>query len=142
MTDTLYARDVLRLAASAAGAGTLSPCDAQGAARNPICGDRVSVTLTLDGAGHITALAHETQACVLTQASAAILATHIAGSDGGAVEQLHHRVRAMLKGAASPDAPFDDYTTLAGAAEHRNRHKCVLLPIEAVLDALGKKSAS
>jgi nitrogen fixation NifU-like protein len=138
VNDTLYARELLRLAAAATGAGRLSPCDAQGTARNPVCGDRVSVTLRLDNERHISELAHETQACVLTQASAAILGAHAAGADIAAVETLQEQVRAMLHGDATPPAPFADYGALAGAAQHRNRHRCVLLPIEAVLDALKK----
>jgi nitrogen fixation NifU-like protein len=141
MSDELYARDLLRLAASAAGAGKLVPHDAMGAARNPVCGDRVSVTLRLDPDRRILDIAHETQACVLTQASAAILGMHLQGADARAVERLQEDVRAMLQGSDAPQAPFGDYSALAGAAQHRNRHRCVLLPIEAVLDALGKRTA-
>jgi nitrogen fixation NifU-like protein len=136
MSDPLYAKDVLRLAASAAGAGRLDPHDAKGEARNPVCGDRVSVTLALDAAGRVAALAHETHACVLAQASAAILALHLPGTARGAVEDLRNSVSAMLKGESAPPAPFGDYATLRGVAAHRNRHQCVLLPIDAVLAAL------
>jgi nitrogen fixation NifU-like protein len=140
MSDALYAKDVLRLAASAAGAGRLEPHDAAGTARNPVCGDRVNVTLLLDPSGHVTALAHETHACVLAQASAAILALHLPGADRAAVETLRGAVSGMLKGASSPPAPFGDYAALHGVAAHRNRHQCVLLPIDAVLAALTGRS--
>jgi nitrogen fixation NifU-like protein len=140
MSDELYARELLRLAASAAGAGTLSPCDAAGSARNPVCGDRVTVTLRLDPKGRISDLAHETQACVLAQASAAILGAHSSGADMTGVEHLRDAVNGMLHGGRPPETPFGDYSALAGAAQHRNRHRCVLLPIEAVLDALSKSA--
>ena len=136
MSDPLYAKEVLRLAASAAGAGKLEPHDAAGTARNPVCGDRVSVTLSLDGDGKISALAHETHACVLAQASAAILALNLRGAGNEAVEALRSDVAAMLRGDAVPPAPFGDYAALRGVAAHRNRHQCVLLPIDAVLAAL------
>jgi NifU-like protein involved in Fe-S cluster formation len=142
VNDPLYATDVLRLAASATGAGTLDPCDARGTARNPVCGDRVGVTLKLDAGGRIEAMAHETHACVLAQASAAILGARLGGSDIRAVESLRNRVAAMLKGEALPAPPFADYGALKGAAAHRNRHACVLLPIDAVLDALQRKVAN
>jgi NifU-like protein involved in Fe-S cluster formation len=134
--DPLYAKDVLRLAASAAGAGRIEPHDAAGEARNPICGDRVSVTLAFGELGTIEALAHETHACVLAQASAALLARHLPGADRQVVETLQESVQAMLKGGTVPLPPFADYALLRGVAAHRNRHRCVLLPIEAVLAAL------
>jgi nitrogen fixation NifU-like protein len=136
MSDSLYAKELLRLAAQAAGAGVLDPCDATGRAHNPICGDRISVTMCLEG-NRILRLAHETQACVLTQASASILGAKLPDADLHAVEALYRDVREMLQGNGAPVEPFDDYKALMGAAMHRNRHKCVLLPIEAVLNAMG-----
>lgn len=138
MTDALYARELLRLAAAATGAGRLERYDAQGNASNPICGDRVAVTLTYDSERHIAELAHETRACVLAQASAAILAAHLPGASREDVVALRADVQAMLGGAKEPPAPYSDYAALRGAAEHRNRHTCVLLPLDAVLDALNK----
>ncbi|HXJ02816.1 MAG TPA: iron-sulfur cluster assembly scaffold protein [Micropepsaceae bacterium] len=136
MSDPLYAKDLLRLAANATGAGKLVPSDAQGSAHNPTCGDRVAVTLRLDKSGRIAEMAHETQACVLAQASASILGSHLAGADKSEIQTLREQVAAMLRDGAVPAAPFGDYSALTGAATYRNRHTCVLLPIDAVLDAL------
>jgi nitrogen fixation NifU-like protein len=138
MSDPLYAKDLLRLAANAAGAGRLIPCDAEGLAYNPTCGDRVSVTLSLDDEGHVTAMAHETNACVLAQASASILAANLPGADETIVRDLRAQVAAMLRDGEVPSTPFADYAALNGAASYRSRHACVLLPIDAVLDALAK----
>jgi nitrogen fixation NifU-like protein len=139
MSDPLYAKDLLRLAANATGAGRLAPFDAEGRAHNPTCGDRVGVTLRVDGAGRIAAMAHETHACVLAQASASILGAHLEGTDSAGVQLLRAKVAAMLRDNAGPPADFSDYAALAGAAIHRNRHSCVLLPLDAVLDALSKR---
>jgi NifU-like protein involved in Fe-S cluster formation len=94
------------------------------------------VTLRLDGAARITAMAHETQACVLAQASASILGAHLAGADAAGVQTLRGEVAAMLREGVGPPTLFADYAALTGAAIYRNRHACVLLPIDAVLDAL------
>jgi nitrogen fixation NifU-like protein len=139
LSDPLYAKALLRLAAQSVGAGVLKPCDACGHAHNPICGDRVRMTLNLKD-GHILRLAHETQACVLTQASASILGANLKDADLNLVEALYQDVSAMLQGGEAPKPPFEDYQALLGAVIHRNRHKCVLLPIEAVLDALAGNS--
>ena len=138
MRDPLYAKDLLRLAASATGAGVFSPCDAKGDASNPVCGDRVTVTLTRDTNGQIIRLGHDTHACVLAQASAAILGAHLPGAASADVAALRANVVSMLRGEGIPAAPFADYAALLGAAQHRNRHSCVLLPIDAVINALNK----
>lgn len=139
MSDPLYAKELLRLAAQAVGAGKLVPCDAEGRAYNPTCGDRVEITLRFDTEGGIGAIAHETKACVLAQASASILGTHLSGAGEESVKDLRDQVARMLQEGTVPPAPFGDYAVLAGAASFRNRHKCVLLPIDAVLDALSRR---
>lgn len=134
MSDPLYKKELLRLAADAVGAGRLAvPCGTA-SAHNPACGDKVTIDVALDG-GRIAAIAHDTKACVLTQASAAILGSGATGMDRAEIVLLHAAVSAMLSGGGAPDAPFETYAVFDGVAGHRNRHKCVLLPIEAVIAA-------
>jgi NifU-like protein involved in Fe-S cluster formation len=135
VSDPLYRKEVLRLAADAHGAGHLSNPRHTGIAHNPTCGDKVSVELALDSSGHITALAHETKACVLSQASASILGRDLKGHARGDVEKLRDDVTAMLNGGSVPAAPFGSYSVFDGVADVKARHRCVLLPIEAVLKA-------
>jgi SUF system NifU family Fe-S assembly protein len=136
MSDPLYRKEILRLAADAHGAGRLQHPDASGTAHNPTCGDKVTVDLTLAGDGRIEDVAHDTKACMLTQASASILGQALKGARQEDVESLANQVAAMLMAqGAAPGPPFGDYSVFEGAVEHRNRHRCVLLPIEAVLDA-------
>jgi nitrogen fixation NifU-like protein len=129
--DPLYRRELLRLAADAAGAGHLSSPDAAATVHNPACGDRVTVELML-ARGRITDLAHATEACVLTQASAALLAAMAPGRDRAALTALAEDVRMFLKGGAAPEG----YGVFDGVAGHAGRHVCVLLPLEAALKAL------
>ena len=136
MSDPLYAKDLLRLAASATGAGRLAAFNAEGSAHNPACGDRIAVTLRLDDDRRIVEIGHETAACVLTQASASLLGAHLEGSDEASVRRLRTEVSAMLREDSIPAPPFSGYSALSGAAPYRNRHTCVLLPIDAVLNAL------
>jgi nitrogen fixation NifU-like protein len=136
MSDPLYRKEILRLAADAHGTGHLPHPNLAATAHNPICGDKVSVELALDTEGRIAAMAHDTKACVLTQASASILGERLKGASRDDVEALANEVAAMLVSNAEPPAPpFEPYAAFQGAVTHRNRHRCVLLPIEAVLDA-------
>jgi NifU-like protein involved in Fe-S cluster formation len=130
--DPLYRRALLRLAADAAGAGRLPRPDGVGSARNPACGDRVTVEVALEGE-RIAALAHHAQACILTQASAALLAQAAAGQDRAGLERLRAGLGAMLAGGPPP-AP--GYEAFDGVVAHAGRHICVLLPVEAALKAL------
>jgi NifU-like protein involved in Fe-S cluster formation len=141
MSDPLYKKELLRLAADAHGAGRLPHSDATGEAFNPTCGDKVIVDLVLED-GRVAAMAHDTKACVLAQASASILGKALKGASDEDVEKLANDVAAMLvTKAPAPAAPFDAYAAFEGATEHRNRHRCVLLPVEAVLAAFEREIA-
>jgi nitrogen fixation NifU-like protein len=139
MSDPLYGKPLLRLAADAIGAGRLKEFDAEGSAHNPACGDRISVTIRTDDSGRITVMAHEAHACVLTQASASILGAHAPGTDEAVLRSLRDEVIGMLRGDGVTARPFADYAVLKPAALYRNRHACVLLPIDAVLNALAQR---
>jgi nitrogen fixation NifU-like protein len=133
LSDPLYRRELLRLAADAMGAGRLAAADTSASVHNPACGDRVTVELALnEGGGRITALAHDTHACVLTQASAALLAGKAPGLDASGLSALADGVRAFLKGGPAPQG----YAVFEGVAGHAGRHVCVMLPLEAALKAL------
>ena len=147
MTDPLYRKELLRLAADAAGAGRLPEPHGTGTAHNPACGDRVTVDIVLED-DRILGIGLESKACVLTQASASILGADAQGLCRAELLRLHAAVSAMLaEGGDPPAAPFDTYHVFDGVCVHRNRHRCVLLPIEAVLvafealdpDAVGRK---
>jgi NifU-like protein involved in Fe-S cluster formation len=136
MSDPLYRKEILRLAADAHGAGRLSGPHATATAYNPTCGDKVTVDLSVDADGHVTAMAHDTKACVLAQASASILGRSLAGASREQVEALANDIAAMLVTKSPPPAaPFAAYAAFDGAIDHRTRHRCVMLPVEAVLAA-------
>ena len=140
MSDPLYRLDLLRLAADARGAGRLSAPHATGQAYNPACGDRVIADLAFVDEC-VAEFAHETKACVLTQASASILGGVLRGITRGTLEKLRRDVMAMLDSKQQMlPGPFERYSVFAGAIEYPNRHRCVLLPIEAVLDAFAQRA--
>jgi nitrogen fixation NifU-like protein len=141
MSDPLYRKELLRLAADATGAGRLAQPCASGRAFNPACGDRVTVDVVLEN-DRIAGIAHDTRACVLTQASAAILGGELIGLTRNEIAALRDSVAAMLEGAEPPTAPFDTFSAFDGVSDHKSRHRCVLLPFEAVLAALDASESS
>ena len=135
MSDPLYRKELLRLAADAHGAGRLEGPHVTGLAHNPACGDKVTVDLELAG-GRIAKIAHDTKACVLAQASASILGQALEGKTRNDIAMLRDTLTAMLVShGAAPSPPFDAYTVFDGTIEFPSRHRCVLLPVEAVLAA-------
>jgi nitrogen fixation protein NifU and related proteins len=139
MSDLPYTTDVLRLAAEANGAGRLPPPRCSHTEQNPVCGDRTTVDLQLSEE-RITAVAHDTMACVLTQASASILGESLPGHSTAELARLRGDVEDMLKGGPAPGGSFARYRHLAEVARHPARHRCVLLPIDAALKAASEAS--
>ena len=59
------------------------------------------------------------------------------------VEALRGAVEAMLEAdGAAPAPPFEAYAVFEGAIEFASRHRCVLLPFDAILSALAASEAS
>lgn len=142
MSDLPFTKEILRVAARATGHGRLDAPDGTATCRSPTCGDRITVDVALED-GRITTMAHDARACVLCQASAAILSEALPGHRPADVDALLDQVRAMLEEDAEPPAPpFADYDLLRPAAAHKNRHRCVTLPLEATLEAIATARVS
>jgi NifU-like protein involved in Fe-S cluster formation len=138
MSDALYAKELLRWAADISHAGRLEGAQAQATEANPMCGDRCHMAFAMDR-DQVTSARHDTRACALTQASASILSAHAPGETAASVAALKEAVAAMLgAGAAAPEGKWSAYGIFAGAAAHKSRHTCVLLPLEAAVKALAK----
>lgn len=136
MAEDLYQRALLRHAADAHGAGRLADADGSATIDNPLCGDRVTVDVRLDE-GQVAELRHEVRACVLCQAAASILAAHAEGETAESLRDLEQDVRAMLTAdAPPPQGKWGEFEVFGPVAPYRNRHSCVLLPIEAAEQAL------
>ena len=139
MRDEIYQTELLKLAAQARGAGRLDQPDRTARVDNPLCGDRVTVDLKLDGGGRIEAIGFEVKACLICQASASVLGEHGPGCTADEVAEVGERVEAMLK---SDEPPLDDevgeFRPFLPVRSHKSRHECVLLPFKAIRRAFSK----
>lgn len=137
MSDDLYAKELLRWAADVSHAGHLPEPKRAATVNNAMCGDKVTIEFAVDPTHEITACRHDARACVLTQASAAIVAAKAEGEDAQTIGKIKVQVTAMLKdGAAPPAGKWSAYAIFAPVREHKSRHTCVLLPLEAAEKAL------
>ena len=134
MNDQLYQDRIVALAKAKTGAGKLSAPSRSARRDNPLCGDRVTIDVRLDGDGRIAEIAQQVRGCLLCQASASALASVAVGRDKAGVEAVRHDAeKAIGRADGQPDEPFAAFVPVKA---HKARHECVLLPIEALQDAL------
>ncbi|HWL68376.1 MAG TPA: iron-sulfur cluster assembly scaffold protein [Geminicoccus sp.] len=130
MNDALYDQAIIAEARSKTGAGRLEAPTVTAECDNPLCGDRITVDLAVQD-GAISDLAHKTRGCLLTQASASLLARYAKGGDVAAAGELRAAIEAFLKG--QEDERFAILTPVRNA---KSRWDCVTLPFQALADAL------
>ena len=134
----LYQEGLLRLARSENRAPRLARPDGRATLDNPLCGDQVTFEVEVRE-GRIAALARRVRGCVLCEASAALLGRAALGASAGELAEARARALAMLRGeAAAPEGAFQDLALFTPAREVPSRHRCVLLPFEALEEAVGQ----
>lgn len=131
MAGVLYNSDLLRLTVETASYPRLSQPHASDSARAPICGSRIALDLMFDDRGRVLSIGLDIHACAVGQASAAIMASHIAGRTP---TELRAMADALALWLADSSAPMPDWPRLVMLAEARAypaRHGAILLPFRA-----------
>lgn len=135
MTDELYHATILDRARSSERAGRLERPDASATIDNPLCGDRVTIDLKLDG-GRVSDIAQYVRGCALCRAAAATIARHAIGETADSLAETAEALRGILKGdAPAPSGAWSELSMFAPARAYKSRHDCVLLPFEAIARA-------
>jgi len=137
MSDELYQRAILDRAKSPARAGRLPAPDATVTVDNPLCGDRVTLDIKMDG-DKIADIAHHVRGCALCQASASVVSEVAVGRSPADAQSGRERLKAMLGGSEAPAAPWNELGIFMPLRSHKSRQDCVLLPFEALAQALAK----
>jgi nitrogen fixation NifU-like protein len=107
--------------------GRLDPADSSAAGHNPLCGDRLSVTLRMAGE-QVVDLRFEGQGCAISVASASLMTEAVRGRSRGEIARLYESVHALLTGRPHTDAQdLGKLLALAGVAEYPARVKCASL---------------
>lgn len=114
--------------------------DASHAAKghNPLCGDRVQVSLHVDGGGHIDQVRFEGAGCAISTASASLMTEAVQGQTVDQALGLFGRFHELLTAPALPADPQDlgPLAAFAGVRELPVRVKCATLPWQALKAAL------
>jgi len=121
--------------------GRLDPHDAEARGHNPLCGDRLTITLNRDGE-RIADLRFEGNGCAISMASASLMTEAVKGRSRAEVEALFQRVHALLTAqGASPDG-LGKLAVLSGVREFPARVKCASLAWHTLNAALARSDAA
>lgn len=94
---------------------------------NPLCGDRLTVYVTLEG-DRIADLAFEGSGCAISKASASLMTESLKGKTVTEARALFEKFHAMVTSA--PDTEAEDLgklSVLSGVREYPTRIKCASL---------------
>jgi len=96
---------------------------------NPLCGDRLTLFLEMDG-DRIKEVTFEGTGCAISRASASLMTDALKGKTVGEVEALFDRFQQLV--TSDPGLPPDTQglgklAVLAGVREHPSRIKCATL---------------
>jgi len=139
VSETVYQQAIKALAEAAHGSGRLEHPDGSSRLDNPLCGDRISLTVRLEG-DVIAAVRHETRACLLCRAAASLIGLRAPGRSRAEMADVAAALEAMLTTAAALPPAWTELEAFAPVRAHPSRHGCVLLPFKALNAALGPSS--
>ena len=115
--------------------GLLEGATHEATAKNPLCGDRVTLRLDV-GADGIGAARFEARGCMIAKASASLLTEAVRGRTVAGALALGVELEAAIEpGGADRPMPAA-LEALSGAREFPARRACVLLPWKALRSAL------
>jgi nitrogen fixation NifU-like protein len=141
MSDELYHQAILELAKKARHARRLEAPQASVTVDNPLCGDRVTLDLNLAD-GRVHEVGHRVRGCLLCQAAAAAIGERAPGETPESLRAVARDLGDAI--ASAPEAAGRLWPELAAFAPvhaHKSRHECVLLPFEALTQALDELDA-
>jgi nitrogen fixation NifU-like protein len=120
----------------------IDPASAVQEGFNPLCGDRLTLYLTLDG--HVIRdVAFQGSGCAISKASASIMTEVLKGKTIDEARALFERFHRLI--TSDPSAPAEDLgklSVLAGVREFPTRVKCASLAWHAMKAAVSGQPAT
>lgn len=134
LSQPLYTRDILRLAASIPGQRAFAEMADAAVLRSPTCGSRVAMRIMLDEEDRVTSLEQAVEACAFGQAAAALVAAHAIGMNRDDAATALAGVERWLHEELAE--PWPGLSVLDTARGRRGRHGAILLPFRALVAAI------
>jgi NifU-like protein involved in Fe-S cluster formation len=138
VSQPLYTRDILRLAASIPGQRSFEEMGDAAVIRSTTCGSRVAMRVRLDEAMRVDAIEQAVEACAFGQAAAALVGMNCLGKDMGEAAAALAAVERWLAG--EDGEPWPGLALLDPARARTGRHGAILLAFRALTAAIRKAS--
>lgn len=123
--------------------GTLEHATHRADGHNPLCGDRISVSVQSEGE-RIDAVAFEGESCAICKASASMMTVAVKGKTRADAETLIQEFRDMATGKLDPNGAhhIGRLTVFAGVRDLPTRVKCAILPWHTLHAALNSVASA
>ena len=120
--------------------GRLDDADVQADGHNPLCGDRLSITVKLDG-DRVTDLRFEGSGCAISKASASLMTEKVKGGTLDELRGLFDRFHRLVTDQTAPadDAGLGKLAVFAGVRDYPARVKCAILAWHTLRAAVGDR---
>ena len=124
--------------------GLRDPFDAEVHHVNPVCGDEVTLRVTLkdvNGEPVVEDVSYDSLGCSISQASASVMSDLVIGKPVGEAMTISQAFLELMqsKGEGKPDEDvLEDAVAFAGVSKYPARIKCALLGWMAWKDATGR----
>lgn len=143
-TNSLYQEVMLDHNRKPRNYGKLDHANHHAVGHNPLCGDRLTITLQLEN-DQINNIAFEGESCAICKASASMMTAAVKGKSRLNAETLIHEFRELATGKLDINQPhhLGRLTVFSGIRDLPTRVKCAILPwhtLHAALNSLDKAS--
>jgi nitrogen fixation NifU-like protein len=117
--------------------GKLAEANRQARGNNPLCGDRITLALKLDG-DRIADAKFEARGCAISVASASMMTDMVKGKTVEEARVLFEQFHGLVTGKPMHDESddLDRLAALSGVRDFPSRIKCATLPWHALTAAL------
>lgn len=106
--------------------GRLDPHDGEAKGHNPLCGDRLTLTLRREG-DRLSDLRFEGNGCAISVASASMMTEAVKGRSRAEIDALFQRMHALLTGGSADAEGLGKLASLSGVRKFPARVKCASL---------------
>jgi NifU-like protein involved in Fe-S cluster formation len=136
LTEPLYTREILRLAASIPYLEPFEELEGATELRSPTCGSRMRMAVELDWADRVVRIRQAVEACAFGQATAALLGGHAMGRSAEEAATSLKELEAWLAGKGDVPTSWPGLEALAPARSRKGRHGAILLPFRTLVAAI------
>ena len=131
--------DIIKIASDTENHGVIEKCTHHSKSKNPICGDEMKIYLIVKN-DKITNFKYECESCIYCQASVSLLSRKAKNKSIENVKNFaEHAKNCFEKNTKSFDKEWKEFDKIM-TKNNISRKECLLLPVNATLDALNKKS--